>query len=576
MEHQIEQPISTQPGQILVLGHQGENMARRVIFDLSDLRERYPQGRFALAAQRNGDAFPYPAARTTLDGNCLIWTPTDADTAVAGYGRCELRCYDGETLTKSEVWQTFTLPALAEYGEAPEAWQDYIAQVQRIGTQVQAAQSHTPRIGENGNWQIWSIDAEQYVDTGLPSRGERGERGGRGEQGDPGQVPESALIHRTLVSEDGVLSIPDGADGVPVSSLRLTITAQQSGSGDPLPTNVRLITGKTTVGVAHQQSGTTTIRLTDGEDPLTVYGGTLDAATGLLTVTHQLVERTEHDGMSYSGSTTDRPFLKFSVRTESFPMTDSLCSKAATYVGVINSARITEFCNSHGGYGFARYNGSQLRVYMPLGSAETEAAALVSAGNPIQFCVRLETPLTYQLTPAEIATVLGQNDFQGVSGTLTALTYCADASLADGANAKKVMLTSVETAFTATRNYTVGELLIVGDTLYKVTENIAGGSAITPGVNVSETTVAAEIALAAASGGGGSGGGSVTVDSALSASSTNPVQNKTIKAALDGKANATSVPASANVDANGLISFKNADNSQLFTVQLPLYAGGIS
>lgn len=44
----------------------------------------------------------------------------------------------------------------------------------------------------------------------------------------------------------------------------------------------------------------------------------------------------------------------------------------------------------------------------------------------------------------------------------------------------------------------------------------------------------------------------------------------------ENKANATSVPASASVDANGLISFKNADNTQLFTVQLPLYAGGVS
>lgn len=35
--------------------------------------------------------------------------------------------------------------------------------------------------------------------------------------------------------------------------------------------------------------------------------------------------------------------------------------------------------------------------------------------------------------------------------------------------------------------------------------------------------------------GGGGGGGSVTVDSALSDTSENPVQNKVIKAALDGK-----------------------------------------
>jgi len=72
-----------------------------------------------------------------------------------------------------------------------------------------------------------------------------------------------------------------------------------------------------------------------------------------------------------------------------------------------------------------------------------------------------------------------------------------------------------------------------------------------------------------------SGGGSVTVDSTLSDSSTNPVQNKVIKAALDGKGATTAIPVSGSVSANGLISFKNADNTQLFTVQLPLYAGGV-
>lgn len=109
-------------------------------------------------------------------------------------------------------------------------------------------------------------------------------------------------------------------------------------------------------------------------------------------------------------------------------------------------------------------------------------------------------------------------------------------------------------------------------------------------------------------------GGSTTVDSELSSTSENPVQNKVIKAALDGKgtyskpnggipktdlavavqtslgkadtalqehqdisgkAAVTSVPASASVSAAGVMQFKNSAGTQLFTVQLPLYAGGV-
>ena len=46
-----------QPGQIIFLGHQGENLARTVRFDVSDLRRQYPNGHFALAAQRKADAY---------------------------------------------------------------------------------------------------------------------------------------------------------------------------------------------------------------------------------------------------------------------------------------------------------------------------------------------------------------------------------------------------------------------------------------------------------------------------------------------------------------------------------------
>ena len=67
-------------------------------------------------------------------------------------------------------------------------------------------------------------------------------------------------------------------------------------------------------------------------------------------------------------------------------------------------------------------------------------------------------------------------------------------------------------------------------------------------------------ALSGGSSGGSSGGGSVTVDSTLSATSTNPVQNKVIKAALDGKLAKSSIvektsdmTQSVGVDENGAL-----------------------
>lgn len=63
--------------------------------------------------------------------------------------------------------------------------------------------------------------------------------------------------------------------------------------------------------------------------------------------------------------------------------------------------------------------------------------------------------------------------------------------------AAKSMLAGTEDNMTATRNYSSGELLSVSGTLYAVTAAIPGGGAITPGVNVTPTTMAEQLALLA-------------------------------------------------------------------------------
>lgn len=68
----------------------------------------------------------------------------------------------------------------------------------------------------------------------------------------------------------------------------------------------------------------------------------------------------------------------------------------------------------------------------------------------------------------------------------------------------------------------------------------------------------------------GGASANITVDSALSSTSENPVQNKVINAALGNKASADSVPNAASIDSSGLITFKHGTTS-LFTLQLPIY-----
>ena len=52
------------------------------------------------------------------------------------------------------------------------------------------------------------------------------------------------------------------------------------------------------------------------------------------------------------------------------------------------------------------------------------------------------------------------------------------------------LIAPTEKAYTATRNYTTGSLLIVNNVLYKATANIANGGTITPNTNCIATTLA--------------------------------------------------------------------------------------
>lgn len=61
------------------------------------------------------------------------------------------------------------------------------AVAQLLATAEQVA-THLPKIGKNGNWQVWDHVAEAYWDTGIPAKGPAGDRGEKGEVGSQGPM----------------------------------------------------------------------------------------------------------------------------------------------------------------------------------------------------------------------------------------------------------------------------------------------------------------------------------------------------------------------------------------------------
>ena len=83
--------IKVAAGETIFIGHEGENNATQVEFDIAPWVRTYGEGRAELLCQRQKDEAPYPVSVERC-GNSVIWTVTSADTAQPGrYGQAELR-----------------------------------------------------------------------------------------------------------------------------------------------------------------------------------------------------------------------------------------------------------------------------------------------------------------------------------------------------------------------------------------------------------------------------------------------------------------------------------------------------
>ena len=169
-------------------------------------------------------------------------------------------------------------------------------------------------------------------------------------------------IEVTGTASGAIATFTDGAD-MPAKSVIVNIVPKQSGSGTPSPENVRPIAGWTSVTVyvspTEDEADATTTTVNLGR---TVYGGTLDVVSGVLT-SYPFYP-------SYNGETLDGRWI---------------CDRAVYAEGATPPT------------------GSQV--------------ALISG-----------TGTTYQLTPTEIQTLLGENNVWADSGDVE-ITYRRDISI---------------------------------------------------------------------------------------------------------------------------------------------------
>ena len=159
-------------GTRILLGKQGENNAVRVVWP--EIAEKYTKlygdGRFELVVVQKGQAYP---AVVNVDGPDLIWNVLTADVATVGAGSLELIYYVGDTIAKSQTWETFVEVSESAEGtaEPPEPAKNWVDKVLKAGQAAVDASVNSPKIGNNGNWWVWDFKAGVYVDTGVAASG---------------------------------------------------------------------------------------------------------------------------------------------------------------------------------------------------------------------------------------------------------------------------------------------------------------------------------------------------------------------------------------------------------------------
>lgn len=244
--------------------------------------------------------------------------------------------------------------------------------------------------------------------------------------------------------------------------------------------NAQLELGSTATAYEPYQSNTVTVDWTT--EAGTVYVGTIDVTTGLLTVTHKSYTFTGSETFLKSG-TAYNGFYSYYLRddvasVDKIKISSPIMCDTLIYTPNAN----TYFYN----YGYVLADNAINFSIDPaiVGNTIQSFTTWLSSHN-IQIVYPLLTPQTYQLTPQQIFnTVYGVNNVWSNIGDST-VTYTADTMLYI-----QNLTQPTEDDMVANTAIANGKFFMIGNNLYRATTAIASGSQIIPGTNATPMSLA--------------------------------------------------------------------------------------
>lgn len=201
-------------------------------------------------------------------------------------------------------------------------------------------------------------------------------------------------------SESGAAVACEPVAGYPLEVVS-HIRPVQAGSGNPSPSNIRPITGHTAMKLSlSNDAQVQEFTLDLGQ---TVYGGSLNWRTGVLTVDMTTYQITSVDNVSYDGGYARMP-LTTSVPPER--RTEAVCS----------NLRYVQSTSTNDGF-WIDGAGTGLRIRIADFTTKEEYKNWIQENSPV--FVFPTDPITVQLTPQEILALSGTNTLYSDTGDTT-------------------------------------------------------------------------------------------------------------------------------------------------------------
>lgn len=204
---------------------------------------------FVQGTKPDRTGFQY-SATVTEGSNVVTLVITQQMTAVSGEVTCELVIADGDdriatvnfilyvepaALADDTVISETELPLIEEAAELAQRIDGIAADVEADADRAEAAVEHYPYIGANGNWYVFDLQTEQFVDTTIAATGPQGPTGPTGPTGPQGPTGQTGATGNGIVSitKTGTAGLVDTytilfTDG---TTTTFTVTNGQDGQG---------------------------------------------------------------------------------------------------------------------------------------------------------------------------------------------------------------------------------------------------------------------------------------------------------------------------------------------------------